>query len=77
MKLDPDNLKGTSKIYKDIGPYIGLGMQLAVTVTLMVFLGVWIDGAVNTKPVLTIIFSFLGVFAGLYTFIKQVLKSGK
>jgi F0F1-type ATP synthase assembly protein I len=77
MKLDPDNLKGTSKIYKDIGPYIGLGMQLAVTVTIMVFLGVWIDGAVNTKPVLTIIFSFLGVFAGLYTFIKQVLKSGK
>ena len=77
MKLDPDNLKGTSKIYKDIGPYIGLGMQLAVTVTLMVFLGVWIDGAVNTKPVLTIIFSFLGVFAGLYTFIKQVIKSGK
>ena len=77
MKLDPDNLKGTSKIYKDIGPYIGLAMQLAVTVTLMVFLGVWIDGAVNTKPVLTIIFSFLGVFAGLYTFIKQVLKSGK
>ena len=77
MKLDPDNLKGTSKIYKDIGSYIGLGMQLAVTVTLMVFLGVWIDGAFNTEPVLTIIFSFLGVFAGLYTFVKQVIKSGK
>lgn len=77
MKLDPDNLKGTSKIYKEISPYIGLGMQLAVTVTIMVFLGVWLDGVFSTKPVLTIVFSMLGVFVGLYTFIKQVLKSGK
>jgi ATP synthase protein I len=76
MKLDPNKIKDTSNFYKDVAPYLGLGLQLAVTVTLMVFLGIWLDGKFGTKPVLTIIFSFLGVFAGLYTFIKSVQKAG-
>jgi len=76
MKLDPDKIKGANNFYKEIGPYLGLGLQLAVTVTIMVFIGVWLDGKFNTDPVLTIIFAFLGVFAGLYTFIKSVLKAG-
>jgi len=42
----------------------------------MVFLGIWLDGQFETKPILTIIFAFLGVFAGMYTFIKSVLKAG-
>ena len=75
MKLDPDKIKGVNNFYKEIGPYLGLGLQLAVTVTIMVFIGVWLDGKFNTDPVLTIIFAFLGVFAGLYTFIKSVLKA--
>jgi ATP synthase protein I len=76
MKLDPNKIKGASSFYKEIGPYLGLGLQLAVTVTIMVFVGVWLDGKFNTNPILTIIFAFLGVFAGLYTFIKSVLKAG-
>jgi len=76
MKLEPDKIKGASNFYKDIGPYIGLGLQLAVTVTVMVFLGIWLDGQFETKPILTIVFAFFGVFAGMYTFIKSVLKAG-
>lgn len=76
MKLEPDKFKGTSNFNKDIGPYIGLGLQLAVTVTAMVFLGIWLDGQFETKPILTIVLAFFGVFAGMYTFIKSVLKAG-
>ena len=76
MKLEPEKIKGASNFYKEIGPYIGLGLQLAVTVTVMVFLGIWLDGRFETKPILTIVFAFLGVFAGMYTFIKSVLKAG-
>ena len=54
--------------------YLGLGMQLAVTVTVMVFLGVWLDGKFKTEPLLTIICSFIGIAAGMYNFIKTVLK---
>jgi ATP synthase protein I len=75
MKLDPDKVKGASNFNKEIGPYIGLGLQLAVTVTAMVFLGIWLDGQFETKPVLTIVLAFFGVSAGMYNFIKSVLKS--
>ena len=77
MKISQDKLKSINRVYKEIGPYIGLGMQLAITVTVMVFLGIWLDEKFDLTPVLTIIFAFLGVFAGLYNFIKSVLKSGK
>ena len=55
--------------------YLGLGTQLAVTVTAMVLLGVWLDGKFNTRPVLTVVFSFIGVAGGMYSFIKSVIKS--
>ncbi|MFO7446106.1 MAG: AtpZ/AtpI family protein [Ignavibacteriaceae bacterium] len=73
----PFNDEGLSKIYREIGPYIGLGMQLAVTVGIMVFIGIWLDGRFETTPMLTVIFAFLGVFIGMYAFIKTVMKSGK
>jgi len=76
MKLEPDKIKGANSFYKDVGPYVGLGFQLAVTVTVMVFIGIWLDGQFETKPVLTIVCAFFGVFAGMYTFIKSVLKAG-
>ncbi len=55
--------------------YLGLGLQLAATVTIMVFIGVWLDGKFKTEPIFTVVFSFLGVISGLYNFIKTVLKS--
>lgn len=54
--------------------YLGLGLQLAATVTIMVFIGVWLDGKFKTEPILTVVFSFLGIVSGLYNFIKTVLK---
>lgn len=77
MKDKPDDSKNSGNVLKDYAPYIGLGLQLAITVVIMVFLGVWLDSVFNTKPLLTVIFSFLGVFAALYNFIKSVIKSGK
>jgi ATP synthase protein I len=75
MKLDPDKTKGASKYYKEIGPYVGLGIQLAATVTICVFIGIWLDHQFETSPVLTIVLAFFGVFAGMYNFIKSVLKA--
>ena len=60
--------------YHEIGPYLGLGTQLAATIVIMVFLGVWLDGKFNSSPVLTLICAFFGGFAGIYNFIKTVLE---
>jgi len=55
MKPEPDDLKSAGKFYREVGPYIGLGLQLAITVTAMVFLGLWLDGIFGTRPILIII----------------------
>lgn len=62
-----------TKTYRDIGPYLGLGTQLAATIVVMFFLGRWLDGLLESQPWLTISFAFLGGFAGIYNFIKTVL----
>lgn len=60
--------------YKKVGPYLGLGTQLAVTVILMFFIGYWLDEKFGTKPYLMIGFSLLGSFAAIYNFIRNVLS---
>ena len=64
-------------LIKQYAPYLGLGLQLAITVAVMVFLGLWLDNKFDTSPLWTIICSSLGIFTALYSFIKTVLKSGK
>jgi len=68
---------GVNKTYKELAPYLGLGLQLAATVVIMVFLGIWLDGKFDSEPYLTIACSVLGIFTGLYHFIKSVSKTDK
>ncbi len=74
MKFENRSSEKISNTYKEIGPYLGLGTKLAATIVLMFFLGRWLDGQLKTTPVLMILFSFLGGFAGIYNFIKTVLQ---
>ena len=74
MIEDKNFTEKLSDSLKDVGPYLGLGTQLAATIVLMFFLGRWLDNQLNTYPILIIVFSFLGGFAGIYNFIKTVLK---
>jgi ATP synthase protein I len=71
-KKDP--ILKISNSFKDVGPYLGLGTQLAATIILMFFLGWWLDTKFETTPIFIITFSFLGGFAGIYNFIKTVLE---
>ena len=74
MNEQEDNTKKISDTYRTIGPYLGLGTQLAATIILMFFLGRWLDQKLNTYPLLIICFSLLGGFAGIYNFIKTTLR---
>ena len=74
MSEQEDSSKKNTGSYREIGPYLGLGTQLAATIVLMFFLGRWLDSKLNTFPILMIVFSFLGGFAGIYNFIKTVLQ---
>jgi ATP synthase protein I len=72
MLYNKESTKVTDS-YKKIGPYLGLGTQLAATIVLMFFLGRWLDLKFNTAPLMILIFSFIGGFAGIYNFIRVVL----
>ncbi len=73
----PDNQSDENKNLRSLGNYLGLGMQLAATVGVMVLLGYWLDNKFNTSPWLIIIFSFLGILSGLYNFLRTVIQPPK
>jgi len=70
-------VKGYSETTKEVGSYMGLGTQLAATIILMFFLGRWLDGEFDTKPLWTIFLSFFGGIAAIYNFIKAILTDPK
>lgn len=75
--MDKEKDNSLAKTYRDVGPYLGLGTQLAATMVLMYFLGDWLDKKFDLTPALTIGFSLFGGFAGIYNFIKTVLNLNK
>lgn len=66
-----------AETYRKVGPYLGLGTQLALTIILMFFLGRWLDDIFNTSPILMLIFSFLGCFAAVFNFVRTVINLNK
>ena len=74
---ETEDLKNTARILKEVGPYLGTGFQLAITVAAMVFLGRWIDSMTGKDPLFTLILSFFGIGAGMFNFIKTVINLSK
>lgn len=72
MSSKPENDSGIANSFREAGPYLGLGLQLAVTIVVMVFIGDWIDSKYGYNYIFTLIFGFLGIGVGLYNLIKTV-----
>ncbi len=68
----PDENSGFAKSVREVGPYLGLGLQLAVTIVAMVLLGSWLDKKFDTGYVFTLIGGIVGISAGIYNLIKTV-----
>ncbi|MBK7630747.1 MAG: AtpZ/AtpI family protein [Ignavibacteriales bacterium] len=72
MAQKPEFDSGIAKSFRDVAPYLGLGLQLAVTVVAMVLLGSWLDDKFNLNYVLTLVFGLLGISIGMFNLIKTV-----
>ncbi|NTV45821.1 MAG: AtpZ/AtpI family protein [Chlorobiales bacterium] len=57
--------------YSKLGEYIGLGLQIALSFSLFVFLGNWVDEYLGTRP----IFLLVGVVMGMTGMILLLLKT--
>ena len=52
--------------------YSGMGIQMALIILVLSFLGVKLDDYLKTKPVFTVILSLAAVILAMYVFIRQV-----
>ncbi len=53
-----------------------LGLTVVVSLVLSLLLGLWLDGLLGTKPILTLVFSLIGIAAGtvgVYRLITQAI----
>ena len=66
-----------SKSLRLTAPLFGSGIQLAVSVVLMFFVGRWLDDKFGTTPWLMLGGLFFGTGAGLYQFIKTANEVSK
>lgn len=62
---------------KDFGPFLTMGLQLAISVVVFFFIGYWLDGKFGTSPWLTIVGSVLGATGGLIKFLREATRLGK
>ncbi|MGB1041271.1 MAG: AtpZ/AtpI family protein [Flavobacteriales bacterium] len=73
-----NNLEGTKIKINAFAKFSSIGIQMAVVIVGAVFLGDYLDTfLVSETPWMTILFSLLGVSAGLYLVIKEVMKLNK
>ncbi len=70
-------LQSVGRAIREIAPYSGLGLQLAVTVVLFWFIGKLIDEHYGTQPLWMIVGAMVGIVVGMYNFIKSVVELGK
>ena len=47
---------------------------MVAVIVIGVLAGVWLDDYFATKPIITVVLSLLSVAAGIYLFIKNVIK---
>jgi F0F1-type ATP synthase assembly protein I len=62
---------------KEFGPFLTLGLQLALSVVVFFFLGRWLDDQFNTAPWLMIAGLAIGITGGFISFFRTVLALGK
>ncbi|MCS7229558.1 MAG: AtpZ/AtpI family protein [Candidatus Kryptonium sp.] len=69
--------QSVGRAIKEVAPYSGLGLQLAVTVVIFWFIGRLIDEHYGTSPLWMVIGAMFGIIVGMYNFIKAVIELGK
>ena len=72
MAIKPGDDSGIAKSLRDVGPYLGLGLQLAVTIVVSVLIGSWLDKKFSQNFIFTLIAGVFGIAIGLYNLIRTV-----
>lgn len=77
MSSEKETESDLQKTMKEVGPYLGLGFQLAATIVVLLFIGVWLDNQFGYDYTFTLILGFIGMAAGMYNLIKTATSVEK
>lgn len=75
--MDGNKPSGLSEGYRRAGPYMGLGIEFAVTIILCFVMGRWADAKFGFTPYLSIGCLFLGMTAAFVNLIRTVNRLQK
>ena len=67
-------MPGESNDNPNWGKYVGLGLEMAIGVTLGYFVGAWLDKKYGWTPNGALVGSLLGLAGGMYLLIKQAVQ---
>jgi ATP synthase protein I len=74
--VSPENKDGENRAWaralREMGPYLGIGATLAVTVLGGVGVGFWLDGKLGTRPAFVLAGAVVGMLAAGYHFYRLV-----
>jgi ATP synthase protein I len=62
---------------REFGPFLTIGIQLAIAVVAFFFLGRWLDSLFGTAPWLMLTGLVLGITGGLVQFLRTALRLGR
>jgi ATP synthase protein I len=62
---------------KDLGAFLTLGLQLALSVVVFFFLGRWLDGVFDTSPWLMLTGAAVGITGGMIKFLRTAMELGR
>ena len=66
------NGSGSGAAYRKAGPYMGLGIEFAVTVIVCFVGGRWLDGKMGSEPILALIGLLVGIGAATFLLLRAV-----
>jgi F0F1-type ATP synthase assembly protein I len=64
-------------IFRELAPYMNLGMQILIPILLGALGGWWMDKKFETIPIFILVFTILGVIIGMYSFFRTISELEK
>jgi ATP synthase protein I len=71
--MEPSN-SGLKRTLGQIGPYLNLGLEFAVTLLVFIFAGHYLDKRWGTEPWIFLAGAALGILVAFYIFFKTLSK---
>jgi len=79
-KKPPDRNSSLQDTFKELEPYLGIGITFTVSILVMLFFGRWLDRQLGTGPWLLITGAALGLIFGfihMFSTLNSLQQNGK